>query len=1750
MTEIFKELGIPESYLQSTSREDRFIASVHKLWLKSLIKYLKLSVFIKKSSQEKWPEENIDSSWVKIFISVMKKKDCDVLPLPRVQTPKEEKTLFSQFMESVFQRNFINIWRESYRKYAASKSERDTKVNLVAYNSALKEVIIRIYGCSIINAYDPELTINNSMQYERQLNIFPAACAVETRNAIFLLHFPYMKHNLSDCVTFSSAILEKSHGKSLFLIYQLLNILKSLHERSLTLGEVQLKDIYISEDMWIYVFPQIDFNFVETCNLTKNLETGVNDSSKPNTDSESDNCGVQTYDKVQVADENLEQLCMLWIEGQISNFTYIMFLNKFSGRVWGDPNCHYVFPWVTDFTSRCGKNWRDLKKSKYRLNKGDHQLDLTYNNCQSQVAHHVSDVLSPITYYVYMARQTSMSVLCKNVRTVWVPAEYPSSIQRIQEWTPDECIPEFYSDASIFRSIHDDLADLAVPSWCSGPEDFIKTHREALESVYVSETIHNWIDLTFGYKLSGSASIKARNVCLNLVDDHEYLTKSGLVQLFSQPHPSRAMDSSYWAKSPPKIFITKSVKQKIMDRSNSSSIQDVIQDENLHYTHISSGLSKLSPISQAPLHGEVITRSHSNNTSQNNECSKSVVSESSNFFTYSNTGLVNLPNEYKPELALETLERNYNFFSKTFPYITSKTTEGVCLNNEVQENLSDDITQHSFLEYRTSRNEKFHIVSSCQHSSHNKTVSNGFGKATLHNFAEIITLKRIREMKVLGCLIIEIFMAKQLRVLGANIFNFNLDKRVENCLAVIESFTLPPCISHIVNLLLQPNILNSKKYIYPVITDIGLPPPRANLLLDPLLHCVIPFSKHFSLLYKILNNLKNFKNVSMELNIFYYYDCNGQMCSEYEPLEKSKICISQSLAECEIKSSIKNLENLFNEINSKTDVEVISILVPHIIDLMEDSSTSVLAAWYLFEPLSSVLGPNKSSQYFLGPLLKLYENDPNAVYFQNGVKIAKIYHHSFLLSLMVRLGLKCFLENFIVPLVEAVGGYKDCELVEFLLHNHSEKKIIKAFDLKRVDSEQMDILDSDDSTSSDKQEILSGRLQESSSNEEIFEFEDEKIIDQEKFSPEHLQSNVASKFSFNNFNIEEDLGDFKNLEKANSQSGEFFVSRSHLKPPKSPRYCSNMFLRSQSDDTINVDFSNSESEKDVENPGNKVSEMSADSVIWLSHRLGPLLTAKYLSKNLLKILALCYMGEDNLASRIPADLTKFENSIASSYVVGDIAAVKIVSCLTSISGLYGEHFILSQYIPHMADIIHLCKKRITPNLEGALISCLSLLKQVIPFYSDRTLMDQLQGVLSKNIIYPVVYILGSTKHTFPCGSCARNILARKYLDTIYSISMRIGIDMTMKYLMIPAVQSFFSIFDTIDIISLESLDEVSFVQQTPSSSKQCVSQKISFVSPSCVPLQRSNVAFKERGPANCGQLHDKETVLSTILQELREVFTPELAYTAYLPFIKLLGYTSLEVSLKNHDKIRSLCQKYEESIGLSIHKSMPELRLSDLTEDVVEKSNSIGSNVSLTGNRIDVQNELVDTSNIELLELLSNQMDNNVRHLRGNWLEYWENEIGRLDSNNSLNFKQIKLQTFVGHSQSVKCLHKLDNENSFISGSRDKTIKLWSLRNQGDGFCTSNCQWTYNSHKKSILSMTFIESIRLVASCDSVVHIWDPFMGSNLGNLDSSKFSSVNTLKSMPAPSAIIFAATSDGTLKILDTRMLQYVQELKMWIF
>lgn len=166
--------------------------------------------------------------------------------------------------------------------------------------------------------------------------------------------------------------------------------------------------------------------------------------------------------------------------------------------------------------------WRDLTRTKWRLAKGDEQLDFTYRN--SETPHHISDeALSELALCIYkvcqphsqtvpyrsrhsdlawhnsawstwlaaggtsfsagqrllQARRLPVETLTGVVRAAFEPNEYPASMARLVAWTPDEAIPEFYDDPDVFESIHESMPALAVPGWASSNADFVRRHRHA-----------------------------------------------------------------------------------------------------------------------------------------------------------------------------------------------------------------------------------------------------------------------------------------------------------------------------------------------------------------------------------------------------------------------------------------------------------------------------------------------------------------------------------------------------------------------------------------------------------------------------------------------------------------------------------------------------------------------------------------------------------------------------------------------------------------------------------------------------------------------------------------------------------------------------------------------------------------------------------------------------------------------------------------------------------------------------------------------------------------------------------------------------------------------------------------------------------------------------------------------------------------------------------------------------------------------
>jgi hypothetical protein len=164
-----------------------------------------------------------------------------------------------------------------------------------------------------------------------------------------------------------------------------------------------------------------------------------------------------------------------------------------------------------------------------------------------------------------------------------------------------EITPEWYTTPDMFRNVNkfdfgqtqdgEVIDDVELPRWARGSaEEFVRIHREALESDFVSEHLHEWIDLIFGYKQRGPDSVEANNVFYYLTYygavDHYMIQDEAIrkatelqiahfgqtpMQLFKAPHPAKKVRGSQ-AQLPLTRSLGKSLQSLFPLPSNPSAI--------------------------------------------------------------------------------------------------------------------------------------------------------------------------------------------------------------------------------------------------------------------------------------------------------------------------------------------------------------------------------------------------------------------------------------------------------------------------------------------------------------------------------------------------------------------------------------------------------------------------------------------------------------------------------------------------------------------------------------------------------------------------------------------------------------------------------------------------------------------------------------------------------------------------------------------------------------------------------------------------------------------------------------------------------------------------------------------------------------------------------------------------------------------------------------------------------------------------
>ena len=292
------------------------------------------------------------------------------------------------------------------------------------------------------------------------------------------------------------------------------------------------------------------------------------------------------------------KLTDLWKKRKISNFEYLMALNKMAGRTFNDIAQYPVFPWIlSDYVSETidltdSRVYRDLTKPVGALNPNRlAQLIERYNELEefgfsaSEKFLFGSHYSAPGVILHYLIRQepfTSMAIdlqsgrfdcpdrLFFDLAESWKSCNTSSS--DVKELIPEFfTFPEMLLNTNKFPLGHTQrgrlVDNVGLPPWAKGSAyEFVRIHRLALESEYVSQNLNHWIDLVFGYQQRGPEAEAAHNVFHHLSyegsvdldkisDELDRQAAESHIQNFGQtpsqllvkePHPNRNAVEDCW----------------------------------------------------------------------------------------------------------------------------------------------------------------------------------------------------------------------------------------------------------------------------------------------------------------------------------------------------------------------------------------------------------------------------------------------------------------------------------------------------------------------------------------------------------------------------------------------------------------------------------------------------------------------------------------------------------------------------------------------------------------------------------------------------------------------------------------------------------------------------------------------------------------------------------------------------------------------------------------------------------------------------------------------------------------------------------------------------------------------------------------------------------------------------------------------------------------------------------------------------
>jgi len=442
---------------------------------------------------------------------------------------------------------------------------------------------------------------------------------------------------------------------------------------------------------------------------------------------------------------------------------------------------------------------------------------------------------------------------------------------------------------------------------------------------------------------------------------------------------------------------------------------------------------------------------------------------------------------------------------------------------------------------------------------------------------------------------------------------------------------------------------------------------------------------------------------------------------------------------------------------------------------------------------------------------------------------------------------------------------------------------------------------------------------------------------------------------------------------------------------------------------------------------------------------------------------------------------------------------------------------------------------------GALEACVVILHHLISNLPDKIIMEHLKS-FSKEIISPLTAHLSSLQirserdlevmtsssdHSYPHGVSSRKSICEATTRLLITIVMRIGREMSRLHLS-ELIRDYFRNFD------LSHRDKIarSRDQQRSVSDEEPPLEGDVWLSAS-LTTDEDQIPNIQTESSQSRSLLTPCDKIDSRRREVEETFCPETAYHAYVYLSRVMGSIHMAKVLgPQHELIVQLYQQHEKTLEKSY--DVIEARSDPIDEESLQTSNVVGNQI------------ICDQSNIETIATTSKTRF----HLRNNWLLYWEHGIGLPEKDQKIRFNQIFLSSLNGHSSVVRCIEKAASETWLMTGSKDKTVRIWNLNysnNNRSNYEEITSDLVYRHHKRGVSHIKMIESLQKVVSCDGSIHIWDPYIGKQMNIIDTSDMkSAVVALDCPPAPSRCFLAAFADSSVKMFDVRMRNPAQEFK----